>query len=90
MKKSMRILSAIMFTDMVGYTALMQKDEKKAKAGMLDEANECLEQLKERENRDKDVSLHMDFIMIYEALGDFDKVFYYFEKYYREETLWFF
>ena len=28
---SIRMLAAIMFTDMVGYTALMQKDEKKAK-----------------------------------------------------------
>jgi len=30
-KKKSRLLAAIMFTDMVGYTALMQKDEKKAK-----------------------------------------------------------
>lgn len=30
-KKGTRLLAAIMFTDMVGYTALMQKDEKKAK-----------------------------------------------------------
>ncbi len=29
---SVRMLAAIMFTDMVGYTALMQKDEKKAKS----------------------------------------------------------
>jgi len=30
-RKKSRLLAAIMFTDMVGYTALMQKDEKKAK-----------------------------------------------------------
>ena len=31
-KKKIRLLAAIMFTDMVGYTALMQQDEQKAKA----------------------------------------------------------
>jgi adenylate cyclase len=32
MKKEIRMLAAIMFTDMVGYTVMMQEDEKKAKS----------------------------------------------------------
>jgi class 3 adenylate cyclase len=32
MKKEIRMLAAIMFTDMVGYTVMMQEDEMKAKA----------------------------------------------------------
>ncbi len=41
---SIRMLAAIMFTDMVGYTALMQKDEKKAKA-LRDRHRSVLEEI---------------------------------------------
>jgi adenylate cyclase len=44
MLESMRILSAIMFTDIVGYTALMQTDEKRAKL-IRDKHREVLEKL---------------------------------------------
>ena len=44
MKSSTRILAAIMFTDIVGYTALMQKDEEHAKS-IRDKHREILERL---------------------------------------------
>jgi TolB-like protein/Tfp pilus assembly protein PilF len=51
-----------------------------AKSGNVEEAEKCIEKLKEREQRDKDISLFMDYAIIYSALNDFDKVLYYFEK----------
>lgn len=51
-----------------------------AKAGNIEEANECLQILKKREQNDKDVSLFMDFAIIYTALKEYDKVLTYFEK----------
>jgi len=44
MKNEIRMLAAIMFTDMVGYTAMMQKDEKKAKT-LRDRHRKVLEEL---------------------------------------------
>ncbi len=44
MKKEIRMLAAIMFTDMVGYTVMMQEDERKAKA-LRDRHREVLQNL---------------------------------------------
>jgi TolB-like protein/tetratricopeptide (TPR) repeat protein len=44
MKKEIRMMAAIMFTDMVGYTALMQENEKKAKK-LRDKHRDVLERL---------------------------------------------
>jgi TolB-like protein/Tfp pilus assembly protein PilF len=51
-----------------------------ANAGNIKEAKKWLQLLKEREKKEKDVILFMDFAIIYSALKDYDKVFYYFEK----------
>ena len=49
-------------------------------SGKIDKANECLQLLMQREKRDKDVNLNMDFLVIYAGLNDLDKVFYYMGK----------
>ena len=49
-------------------------------SGDIDKAKECLQLLKQREKRDKDINLNFDFLVIYLALNDFDKVFYYMGK----------
>ena len=51
-----------------------------AKIGNIEEAEKCLQKLKEREQKEKDVTLFMDFAIIYSGLKNNDKVFYYFEK----------
>jgi tetratricopeptide (TPR) repeat protein len=48
--------------------------------GKLDEVEKCLRILKEREAANPGTSFNFDFIIIYKALKDYDKVFYYFEK----------
>jgi TolB-like protein/Tfp pilus assembly protein PilF len=51
-----------------------------ARAGKAEEAKDILEKLKQRGEQDKNVSLHMDFLIVYAGLKDFDKVFYHLEK----------
>jgi adenylate cyclase len=48
--------------------------------GNMDEVEKCLRILKERESANTGVSFNFDYIMIYKALKDYDKVFYYLEK----------
>lgn len=58
--------------------------------GNIDKANECLQLLKQREKRDIDVNLNMDFLVIYAGLNDLDKVFYYMTKSMDEGNVVFF
>jgi TolB-like protein/Tfp pilus assembly protein PilF len=48
--------------------------------GKIDKAKDCLQLLSQREKRDTDVNLNMDFLVIYTGLNDLDKVFYYMSK----------
>lgn len=51
-----------------------------ARSGYAEEAIQILEKIKTREQQDKNVSLHMDYLVVYAGLKDFDKVFYHLEK----------
>jgi TolB-like protein/class 3 adenylate cyclase/Tfp pilus assembly protein PilF len=51
-----------------------------AKAGNIQEAEKYLDKLKKREQKEKDINLLVDYAIIYSALRDYDKVFYYLEK----------
>ena len=51
-----------------------------AKAGQIDKAKQTLNNLEKRERLEKDLNNSMDFAVIYIALQDYDKVFYYFER----------
>ena len=51
-----------------------------AKDGQIDKAKQILNKLEERERLEKDASISGDFAMIYMALQDYDRAFYYLEK----------
>ncbi|MFO7446039.1 MAG: tetratricopeptide repeat protein, partial [Ignavibacteriaceae bacterium] len=55
-----------------------------AKAGMPEKAEACLEKLKQREVLEPEISLSLDFAVLYSALGETDKVFFYLNKAYDE------
>jgi tetratricopeptide (TPR) repeat protein len=55
-----------------------------AKLGHVDKAKECLNKMKQRQEKEKDISLDMDFAVLYSGLNDYDKVFYHLEKAYEQ------
>ncbi|MBT8383556.1 MAG: hypothetical protein KJO59_14555, partial [Ignavibacteria bacterium] len=61
-----------------------------AKTGQHDKAYEIIDKLKQRQERDKNVSLFMDFLVVYAGLNDFDNVFYYLRKSLEDGNIAFF
>ncbi len=55
-----------------------------AAAGRTDKALECLDKLKQREESEPGVLLHMDYAFLYSGLKDYDKAFYYLNKTYDQ------
>jgi Flp pilus assembly protein TadD len=51
-----------------------------AKAGRLEDAQNCLGKLEKRQQEGKQELLSMDFVILYIGLGDFDKAYYHLEK----------
>jgi TolB-like protein len=54
--------------------------------GKQDEVEKCLKILNEREVASPGTSFTFDFIIVYKALKDYDKVFYYLEKAFEEKN----
>lgn len=54
--------------------------------GKMDEVEECLRILNEREAATPGTSFNFDYVMIYKALKDYDKVFYYLGKALEERS----
>jgi adenylate cyclase len=55
-----------------------------AASGNKEKALECLAKLKQRQEMEPNVVLHMDYAFLYSGLKDFDKAFYYLNKTYEE------
>lgn len=51
-----------------------------AKTGRIDDAKECIKKLDERSKLEKDISLTLDYAIIYTGLKEYDKAFEYLEK----------
>ncbi len=55
-----------------------------AAARQTEKAMECLDKIRQREETEQGVLLHMDYAFLYSGLGDLDKAFYYLNKTYDE------
>ena len=55
-------------------------------SGNIDKAKECLDKLSQREKIEPEVMLHMDFVVIYTALNNLDKLFYHLEKAFKQKA----
>jgi len=60
------------------------------KTGQQKKAQEILVRMKKREDTDKDVMLNSDFAIVYLGLGNFDKVFEYFDDAFKQKVSMFF
>jgi TolB-like protein/class 3 adenylate cyclase/Flp pilus assembly protein TadD len=61
-----------------------------ARTGQHEKAYEIIDKLKQRQERDKNVSLFIDFLVVYAGLNDFDNVFYYLRKSLEDGNIAFF
>jgi len=66
------------------YKGVTQLGYAYARAGMREKTLECLEKLKLREVKEPEVSLTVDYAVLYSALGDTDRAFRYLNKAYDE------
>ncbi len=55
-----------------------------AAAGQTEKAMECLDKIRQREETEQGILLHMDYAFLYSGLGDLDKAFYYLNKTYDQ------
>jgi tetratricopeptide (TPR) repeat protein len=55
-----------------------------AAAGQTDKALECLAKIKERENTEPGIILHMDYAFVYSGMKDYDNAFYHLNKTYEQ------
>lgn len=54
--------------------------------GNIDEAKQCLNKLAQREKIEPEVMLHTDYVVIYTALNDLDKLFYHLEEALKQKS----
>ena len=55
-----------------------------AAAGLTEKAEECIEKLKQREELEPGVILHMDYAFLYAGMKEYDKVFHHLYKSYEQ------